>query len=110
MGKEGLKYCSEPCRKIAWNNYMRDRALETRMNQKLAEEAQKRMQWLVENQEFETDYVLDEECFICGKKCDKLYAHHVRYNPPIKKTLCRSCHDFLHHLLKKRTKAKHFKK
>jgi predicted nucleic acid-binding Zn ribbon protein len=111
-GKKGTRFCSDECRLKGWRKYMRERTMRKRINLKLSDEARKRMQWLMENQETEKDYILEKECFICGKGEKDgvtLLAHHVRYNPPLKKTLCYSCHQWLNWFWGQRMRAQNKK-
>lgn len=85
------KYCSDKCKckgQLLQQNKWRKKMREI-----------KRMTWLRENQQFRKDMpiLLDkEECWVCGSK-EKLILHHVKYFPKvIVKTICKSCHEYLH--------------
>lgn len=93
------KYCSNECRYKG--QLIRQRQWKQKSRQR------KRMKWLKENQQFREDMpiMLDKECWICGSNED-LLLHHVKYYPKVvKKTLCRSCHEFLHKGLLRRKKC-----
>jgi len=85
------KYCSDECR------YKGQLLHQKRWKRKHL--AIKRMKWLVENQQFIDDKPLDDECWVCGSK-ENLLNHHVKYKPRVvEKTLCKSCHEWLHKAL-----------
>jgi len=62
---------------------------------------------LAKRQQFPKPYKKRTKCEACDCM-ENLVEHHVKYYPIEKVTLCRSCHDYLHHniLGKKRIKPR----
>ena len=90
------KYCSGKC---AYKGYILEQ--KERRNK---EKKKRRMSWLVKNQQFSFEILLDK-CWICDS-IENLVNHHVKYYPVIRKTLCRSCHEFLHKSLLRKKRCK----
>jgi len=90
------KYCSDKCGYKGQILKQKERRKKQKENN--------RMLWLVKNQQFAIEILLDK-CWVCGST-KNLVNHHVKYYPAVRKTLCRSCHEFLHKslLVKKRCK------
>lgn len=90
-GRYPARYCSDECRYKG--------QLKRQLEWKHKERAKKRMKWLMDHQEFVEAKPLDKECWVCGAT-ENLINHHVRYHiRVIEKTLCRSCHQWLHKTL-----------
>jgi hypothetical protein len=96
-GRYPARYCSDDC------SYKGQ--LKRQLEWKHKERQKSRMKWLVNHQEFAPDIPLEKECWVCGS-IENLIGHHVRYTKVLKKTLCRTCHEFLHHALLKQKKCR----
>lgn len=102
-------YCSDECRTEGVRRYEREREQNTkyqRLWQKkqtfktITQEMFDRMLELAKEQQV-FKYKKKDYCEICGKHKNELeyclVAHHVSFDPYKIVTLCRRCHDLLHH-------------
>jgi hypothetical protein len=101
-------YCMD-CRKIKWNNYMRERMAEDRLMMKLSsytDDQVKIFEDLIKKQQFIEDIpVINEHCLICNST-ENLLEHHISYVPEIKIIMCKKCHIFFHNMLLHKRKCR----